>query len=94
VPFFRDEKCRAAGLPFGTAEKARRFRLLLDAYGLEPDIGIVGMGIERMREFLGQMQDLVAQGSERELEVARRATSTNWPLRSRVEEHAAAIAWP
>lgn len=93
MPFFRDEKCRAAGLPFGTAEKARRFRLLLDAYGLEPDIGIVEMGVERMREFLGQMQDLVAQGSEHELEVARRGAIDELALEiAWMEEHAAAIA--
>jgi hypothetical protein len=53
VPFLRDEKGRAIELPTGIAEKARRFRLLLDAYGIEPDMGIVLAGIERMRNFSG-----------------------------------------
>ncbi len=48
---WRDVKCRAHGLPTGVAEKARRFRLLLDAYGFEPEIGVVHAGIERMRQF-------------------------------------------
>jgi len=34
VPFWHDAKCRIAGLPTGIAEKARRFRLLLDATAL------------------------------------------------------------
>jgi hypothetical protein len=44
VPFWRDEKCRAAGLPTGIAEKVRRFHLLLDAYGLEPGMAIINSG--------------------------------------------------
>lgn len=55
MPFSRDEKCRAIGLPTGIAAKARWFRLLLDAYGIEPDIGIVLAGIERMRNFLDHL---------------------------------------
>ncbi len=31
VPFWPDAKCRAAGLPAGVADKARRFRLLVGA---------------------------------------------------------------
>jgi hypothetical protein len=52
VRFARDEKCQAIGLRPGVAERARRFRLLLGAYGVEPDIGIVLAGIERMQNFL------------------------------------------
>src|SRR5205085_6745988 len=37
VPFARDEKCRAIGIPIGVADKSRRLRLFLDAYGIEPD---------------------------------------------------------
>jgi hypothetical protein len=59
-------------LPTGVAEKARRFRLLLDAYGFEPDISIVRAGIARTREFLGHMQKLAADDSEHEVELARR----------------------
>ncbi len=77
VPFFRAEKGRATGLPTGVAE-ARRFRLLLDAYGLEPDIGIVAAGIARKREFLGHMQKLAADGSEHEVELAPPACG-RWP---------------
>ena len=72
VPFARDEKCLAIGLPIGVANKARRFRLLLDTYGLQPDIGIVQAGIERVRQFLEHMWRLVADGSEWEVELARR----------------------
>jgi len=92
VPFFRDEKCRATGLPTGVAEKARRFRLLLDAYGLEPDIGIVRAGIARTREFLGHMQKLAADGSEHEVELARRGLLDEVALEiAWVEEHAVAL---
>jgi thiamine kinase-like enzyme len=84
VPFWRDEKCRAHGLPTGDAEKARRFRLLLDAYGLEPDIGIVRSGIERLQGFLEHQQQLAADGSEWEVELARRGA---------LDEKALEIAW-
>jgi hypothetical protein len=92
VPFSRDEKCRATGLPTGVAEKARRFRLLLDAYGLEPDIGIVAAGIARMREFLGHMQKLAADGSEYEVELARHGLLDEVALEiAWVEKHAVAL---
>ena len=92
VPFFRDEKCRAVGLPTGTVEKARRFRLLLDAYGLEPDIGIVHAGIERMRNFLADQQKFLADGSEHEVELARRGVLDETSLEiAWVEEHAVAL---
>lgn len=84
VPFWRDEKCRAHGLPTGVGEKARRFRLLLDAYGVEPDIGIVRAGIERLREFLGQQRKFLADGSEWEVELERRGV---------LDESALEIAW-
>lgn len=84
VPLWHDAKCRSAGLPTGIAEKARRFRLLVDAYGLEPDIDIVRAGIERMRHFLAQLRKLVADGSEWEVEMARRGV---------LDELALDIAW-
>jgi hypothetical protein len=84
VPFWRDEKCRAHGLPTGVAEKARRLRLLLDAYGLEPDIGIVRSGIERLSEFLGHQLQAAAAGSEWEVELTRRGA---------LDEKALEIAW-
>jgi len=92
VPFWRDEKCRAHGLPTGVADKARRFRLLLDAYGLEPNIGIVRSGIERMREFLGHIQQAAAEGSEHEVEAERRGALDELALEiAWVEEHAVAL---
>ena len=78
------EKCRAIGLPTGIAEKARRFRLLLGAYGFEPDIGIVLALIERTRNFLDHLSRLVAGGSEWEVELARRGV---------LDEMALEIAW-
>jgi hypothetical protein len=88
VPFSRDEKCRAIGL----ADKARRFRLLVDAYGIEPDIGIVLAGIERMRNLLGHMSRLAADGSEWEVELARRGVLDELaPEIAWVKEHAVAL---
>jgi hypothetical protein len=93
VPFWRDEKCRAAGLPTGVAEKAHRFGLLLDAYGLERDIAIVRAGIERMRNFLEQQLYMVADGSAWEVALARRGVLDEQALEiTWTEEHAAAIA--
>ncbi|MGD9891279.1 MAG: aminoglycoside phosphotransferase family protein [Dehalococcoidia bacterium] len=92
VPFWRDEKCRAHGLPTGVREKARRFRLLLDAYGVEPDIGIVRAGIERLREFLGHQRKFLADGSEWEVELERRGVLDETGLEiAWMEEHAAAL---
>jgi hypothetical protein len=92
VPFWRDEKCRAHGLPTGIAEKARRFRLLLDAYGLEPDIGIVHAGIDRLSEFLGHQRQFAAAGSEWEVELDRRGVLDEKALEiAWMEEHAAAL---
>lgn len=92
VPFWHDELCRASGLPTGVAEKARRFRLLLDAYGLDPDIGIVRAGIERMQQFLGHLRTLVTEGSEWEVEMARRGVLDEMALNIEwVEEHATAL---
>jgi hypothetical protein len=92
VPFWRDEKCRAHGLPTGVDEKARRFRLLLDAYGLEPDTGIVRSGIERLSEFLGHQLQAAADGSEWEVELTRRGALDEKALEiAWMEEHAAAL---
>jgi hypothetical protein len=92
VPFWHDELCRAAGLPTGVVKKARRFRLLLDAYGLEPDIGIVRSGIERMQGFLEHLQRLATEGSEWEVEMARRGVLDELALNIKwVDEHAAAL---
>ena len=84
VPFWPDAVCQAAGLPTGSAEKARRFRLLTGAYGVEPEIGIVHAGLERMRGFLEHVRQLVAEGSAWEVEMARRGS---------VDELAQTVAW-
>lgn len=66
--------------------------MLLDAYGVVPDVGIVRTGIERMRNFQEHMWKLVADGSAWEVELARRgvldegAREIAW-----VEEHAGAL---
>ena len=92
VPFWREAKCRAHGLPTGVAEKARRFRLLLDAYGFEPEVGVVHAGIERMRQLQEHMWKLVADGSEWEVELARRGVLDEGALEiAWVEEHAVAL---
>src|ERR671915_679537 len=92
VPLWHEEKCRAAGLPTSIADKARRFRLLLDAYGVEPDVGIVRTGIERMRQFLGHLWKLVAEGAEWEVGLARRGLLNELALEiAWVEEHAVAL---
>jgi hypothetical protein len=52
--------------------KARRFRLLLDGYGVAPDVGILRTGVERMRQYLDHLRTLVADGSEWEVDMARR----------------------
>lgn len=92
VPFWRDAKCRAHGLPTGVAEKARRFRVLLDAYGFEPEVGVVHAGIERMRQFQEHMWKLVADGSEWEVELARRGVLDEGALEiAWVAEHAVAL---
>lgn len=92
VPFWRDEKCCAHGLPTGVAGKARRFRLLLDAYGVEPDIGIVRAGIERVSEFLGHQRQAAAEGSVWEVELDRRGALDESALDiAWMEEHAVAL---
>jgi Phosphotransferase enzyme family len=95
VPFWRDEKCRAAGLPSGVGEKARRFRLLLDAYGLKPDVAIVHAGVERMSAFLGHIRQLAAEGSAHEVEARRRGAVDELALEiAWVQQHAAALVGP
>ncbi|MBB5378094.1 hypothetical protein HNQ07_003595 [Deinococcus metalli] len=93
VPFWPDAVCQLAGLPTGVAEKARRFRLLLDAYGLESGVDVIQAGIERMQGLLDHVRRLVTEGSEWEVEMDRRgavdelAGNIRW-----TEEHAAALA--
>jgi hypothetical protein len=66
--------------------------LLLDAYGLEPDIGIVRAGIERMQQFLEHLHRLVRDGSEWEVEMARRGVLEELGLNIEwVEEHVSAL---
>jgi hypothetical protein len=92
VPFFRDAKCRAIGLPTGVAEKARRFQLLLDAYGIERDIGIVHSAVERARHMLEQQAEAAARGSEWEIELAHRGVFDEAEREiAWVEEHAVAL---
>jgi len=92
VPFWSEERCRAAGLPTGTPEKARRLRLLLDAYGFEPDMAFMQTAVDRMRQFLDHLSELAATGSEWEVLLACRgvlgelADEIGW-----VEQHAAAL---
>jgi len=95
VPLWRDEKCRAHGLPVGVGEKARRFRLLLDAYEIEPDMGIVRAGVERLSQFLGQQKQAAADGTEWEVELERRGLLDETRLEIQwMEENARAIAAP
>ena len=92
VPFFRDEKCRAIGIEAGVPDKARRFRLLLDAYGVERDLGIVRSGIERARGFLEQQVEFAARGSAWEIELADRGVLDEAEREiAWVEEHAVAL---
>lgn len=92
VPFWRDVKCRAHGLPTGVAEKARRFRLLLQAYGLEPEVSVVQAAIERVGQLQEHMWKLVADGSKWEVELARRGVLDEATLEiAWIEEHAAAL---
>jgi hypothetical protein len=84
VPFWSEERSRAAGLPTSIQEKARRFGLLLDAYGVEPDVGILHTGIERMRQYLDHLWKLAAEGSQWEVRLARRGL---------LDELALEIAW-
>jgi thiamine kinase-like enzyme len=84
VPFWRDKKCEAHGLPTGVRDKVRRFQLLLDAYGIAPEIGIMQAGIERVRQMQQHMRDLAATGSAWEVELERRGV---------LDEGALEIAW-
>jgi hypothetical protein len=49
-----------------------RFRLLLDAYGVEPHVDIVHVTIDRMRDFWERVRKAAAAGSAWELELLRR----------------------
>lgn len=92
VPFWPEKRCRAAGLPTGTAEQSRRLRLLLSAYGLEPDLAFVRTAITRMQQFLDHLSALAAAGSEWEVQLANRGLLSDlkdeigW-----VERHAAEL---
>jgi len=46
--------------------------LLLDAYGIEPDMAFVRTAIARMRQFLDHLSKLAAARSEWEVRLARR----------------------
>ena len=72
VPFWPDPRCRSAGLPTGTAEKARRLGLLLGAYGVVPDAAFMREAVTRMRQFRDHLAQLAAGGSEWEVRLARR----------------------
>ncbi len=92
VPFWHDELSQAAGRPTGVAEKSRRFRLLIEAYGLAPDLAIVRSGIERMQGFLEHIRRLAADGSEWEVQMARRGVLDEMALNiTWVEQNAVAL---
>ncbi|MGO6733394.1 phosphotransferase [Rhizobium ruizarguesonis] len=89
VPFWRDEKCEAHGLQTGVREKARRFQLLLDAYGITPEIGIMQAGIERVRQMQQHMRNLAAAGSAWEMELVSRGVLDEGMLEvAWMEDHA------
>lgn len=89
VPFWRDDKCEAHGLPKGIREKARRFQLFLDAYGIEPEIEIMRAAIERVRQMQQHMRNLAASGSAWEMELERRGVLDEGALEvAWMEEHA------
>jgi hypothetical protein len=89
VPFWSAERSGAAGLPAGIAEKARRYRLLLDGYGVETNIDALRTGIERMRQYLAHLRRLVADGSEWEVRNAGRGVLDDFARDiAWVEEHA------
>ncbi len=72
--------------------KERRVRLLLDAYGIEPDMQPHPDRVERMRSFLDHISGLAADGSEWELDAARRGVLDELALEmASVKEHAAAL---
>ncbi|MBB4172098.1 hypothetical protein FHX09_005997 [Rhizobium sp. BK538] len=71
-------------MPTGVRDKVRRFQLLLDAYGIAPEIGIMQLGIERVRQMQQHMRDLAATVSAWEVELERRGV---------LDEGALEIAW-
>lgn len=89
VPFWRDEKCKAHGLRTGVGDKARRFQLLLEAYGIAPEIEIMKAAIERVRQMEQHMHSLAATGSAWETELERRGILDEVALEiTWMEEHA------
>jgi hypothetical protein len=92
APFWRDEKCRAHGIPTGVIDKARRFRLLPDAYGVEPHVDIVQVTIDRMRDFWERVRKSAIAGSAWELELSRRGVLDEGALEiAWMEDHAEAL---
>lgn len=82
VPLWRDQKCEAHGLSKGVLEKARRFQLFLDAYGIKPQIEIMSAAIERVRRMREHMRDLpISGGSAWEIELDRRGVLAEGALR-------------
>jgi hypothetical protein len=76
-------------LQTGVREKARRFQLLLDAYGITPEIGIMQAGIERVRQMQQHMRNLAAAGSAWEMELASRGVLDEGMLEvAWMEDHA------
>jgi hypothetical protein len=66
--------------------------LLLDAYGREPDVGIVRDGIERMGGYLAQMREFAADGSAHEIANERRGQFDELDLEMAwVEQNAEAL---
>lgn len=95
VPFWPDERCRAAGLPTGTAEKARRLRLLLDAYGVAADVAFMQQAIDRMTQFRDHLMELVDAGSEWEVRLAQRGVLAELEAEiAWVTDHAADLVIP
>ncbi|MBB3352624.1 hypothetical protein FHT70_002557 [Rhizobium sp. BK049] len=73
----------------GVREKARRFQLFLDAYGIEPEIEIMQAAIERVRQMQQHMRNLAASGSAWEMELERRGVLDEGALElAWMEEHA------
>ncbi len=92
VPFWRDEKCKAHGLPIGVDNKARRFQLLLEAYEIAPHIDTMLTAIGRVRKMQQHMRNLAAAGSAWEMELEHRGVLDEGALEiSWMEEHAAEL---
>ena len=92
VPFFVTRSVEQSNSRPASPRRRAGFVCCSTWYGLEPDIGIVHAGIERMRKFLALQQKLLADGSEHEVELARRGVLDEAALEiAWVEEHAVAL---